>query len=159
MFKTFLCSVLTSLSVLSTAPTLAKEAATMAEDPVLEARVLAIAEELRCLVCQNETIAASHAALAVDLRGQIRTKLNEGQTQQEIMAYMVARYGDFVLYRPPLKATTVLLWVGPFALLLVGAGALALQLRQRRRGQQPEPLNPDELLRARQLLARPGDDT
>ena len=100
-----------------------------------------------------------HAALAVDLRGQIRTKLNEGQTQQEIMAYMVARYGDFVLYRPPLKATTVLLWVGPFALLLVGAGALALQLRQRRRGQQPEPLNPDELLRARQLLARPGDDT
>jgi cytochrome c-type biogenesis protein CcmH len=159
VFKTFLCILLASLAMLSTAPGLTKEAATTAEDPALEVRVLAIAEELRCLVCQNETIAASHAALAVDLRGQIRAKLNEGQSQQQIMAFMVARYGDFVLYRPPLKSTTVLLWVGPFALLLIGAAALAFQLRQRRRSQQPEPLNPAEVLRARQLLARPGDET
>ena len=159
MFKTFLCFLLTSLAVLSAAAALSKEAATMAEDPVLEARVLAIAEELRCLVCQNETIAASHAALAVDLRGQIRAKLSEGQTQQQIMAFMVARYGDFVLYRPPLKPTTVLLWVGPFVLLLIGVAALAFQLRQRRRSRQPEPLNAAELMRARQLLARPGNET
>ncbi|NDE73351.1 MAG: cytochrome c-type biogenesis protein CcmH, partial [Betaproteobacteria bacterium] len=93
----------------------AGEAKPMASDPALEARVMVIAEELRCLVCQNETIAASHADLAVDLRGQIRQKLSQGQSSQQILDFMVARYGDFVLYRPPLKASTVLLWVGPFA--------------------------------------------
>ncbi|NDE41557.1 MAG: cytochrome c-type biogenesis protein CcmH, partial [Betaproteobacteria bacterium] len=99
----------------------AGEAKPMASDPALEARVMVIAEELRCLVCQNETIAASHADLAVDLRGQIRQKLSQGQSSQQILDFMVARYGDFVLYRPPLKASTVLLWVGPFALLLLAA--------------------------------------
>lgn len=103
-----------------------------AADPALEARVLQVAEELRCLVCQNETIAASHAELAIDLRQQIRQQLQQGRTEAQILDFMVQRYGDFVLYRPPLKASTVLLWVGPFVLLLVGLGALALQIRQRR---------------------------
>ena len=88
-------------------------------DPALEARVLAIAEELRCLVCQNETIAASHADLAVDLRNQIRVKLGEGQSKNQILDFMAERYGDFVLYRPRWQASTVLLWAGPFALLAV----------------------------------------
>ena len=103
-----------------------------AADPALEARVLAVAEELRCLVCQNETIAASSADLAVDLRRQIRQQLLQGRTEAQILEFMVQRYGDFVLYRPPLKASTLLLWLGPFALLVVGLGALALQIRQRR---------------------------
>ena len=103
----------------------AKEAQPMAEDPVLEAKVMRIAEELRCLVCQNETIAASHADLAVDLRKQIRQKLQQGQSEQQILDFMVQRYGDFVLYRPPVKSSTWLLWGGPFAVAgrgLAGAG-------------------------------------
>lgn len=108
-----------------------------AADPALEARVLQVAEELRCLVCQNETIAASHAELAIDLRQQIRQQLQQGRTEAQILDFMVQRYGDFVLYRPPLKASTVLLWVGPFVLLLVGLGALALQIRHRRSAPAP----------------------
>ena len=127
----------------------------MAADPALEARVMAISEELRCLVCQNETIAASHADLAIDLRKQIRIKLTQGQSQQQILDFMVERYGDFVLYRPPLKATTVLLWVGPFALLAIAAMVLMLNIRRRRGAEQPKALSPDELLRAQQLL---GED-
>jgi cytochrome c-type biogenesis protein CcmH len=97
---------------LLTAAQAAQEARPMAEDPALEARVLAIAEELRCLVCQNETIAASHADLAVDLRKQIRQQLQQGQSEAQILDFMVQRYGDFVLYRPPLKSSTWLLWGG-----------------------------------------------
>ena len=123
-----------------------------AENPALEARVMAISEELRCLVCQNETIAASHADLAVDLRKQIRIKLTQGQSQQQILDFMVERYGDFVLYRPPLKATTVLLWAGPFALLAGAVLVLVLNIRRRRLAEQPRALSPEELLRARQLL-------
>ncbi len=103
-----------------------------AADPALEARVLAVAEELRCLVCQNETIAASSAELAIDLRKQIRQQLLQGRSEAQILDFMVQRYGDFVLYRPPLKASTLLLWLGPFVLLLVGLGALVVQIRQRR---------------------------
>jgi cytochrome c-type biogenesis protein CcmH len=132
-----------------------KQASPMAQDPALEARVMAIAEELRCLVCQNETIAASHADLAIDLRKQIRIKLTQGQSQQQILDFMVERYGDFVLYRPPLKTTTVLLWAGPFALLGVAVMVLALNIRRRRLAEQPQALSSEEILRARQLL---GDD-
>ncbi|HOX69306.1 MAG: cytochrome c-type biogenesis protein CcmH [Rhizobacter sp.] len=128
-----------------------QEAANSAADPALEARVMKVAEELRCLVCQNETIAASHADLAVDLRKQIRTKLGEGQSERQILDFMVERYGDFVLYRPALKATTVLLWVGPFALLLVAGFALTRAIRGRQR-QAAAPLSPSEAARARQLL-------
>jgi cytochrome c-type biogenesis protein CcmH len=130
----------------------AQEAKPLAEDPVLEARVMAIAEELRCLVCQNETIAASHADLAVDLRKQIRQKLQQGQTQAQILEFMVQRYGDFVLYRPPVKSSTWLLWGGPFLLLAVAVAALALNIR-RRRTLAAAPLKADEAERVRRLLA------
>ena len=128
----------------------ATEAPQLAADPVLEARVMKVAEELRCLVCQNETIAASHADLAVDLRKQIRNKLSAGQSEQQILDFMVERYGDFVLYRPALKASTVLLWVGPFALLLIAAYALTRAIRGRQR--RAAPLTPVDADRARRLL-------
>ena len=111
----------------------AAEAPSVASDPVLEAKVMAIATELRCLVCQNQTIADSHAALAVDLRNQVREMLRQGQGREQIVNYMTARYGDFVLYRPPLKESTALLWFGPAALLLGGLLVLALVLRRRNR--------------------------
>ena len=111
----------------------AKEAAPAADDPVLEARMLKIAAELRCLVCQNQTIADSHAGLAIDLRQQVREMLQKGQTESQIIDYMTARYGDFVLYRPPFKATTVLLWVGPGVMVVGGLTILALMLRRRSR--------------------------
>jgi len=130
----------------------AQEAKPLAEDPVLEAKVMAIAEELRCLVCQNETIAASHADLAVDLRKQIRQKLQQGQTQAQILDFMVQRYGDFVLYRPPVKSSTWLLWGGPFLLLGVAVLALVLTVR-RRRTLVPPPLNADDAERVRRMLA------
>ncbi len=94
-------------------------------DPQVEQRLKDLGEQLRCLVCQNQTIAESNAGLALDLRNQIRAQVAAGRSDDEIRAYMVERYGDFVLYRPPLKATTVLLWVGPFALLGVGIAVLA----------------------------------
>lgn len=125
-------------------------------DPVLEARVLQVAEELRCLVCQNESVAASQAELAIDLRDQIRRQLAEGRTEADIQRFMVERYGDFVLYRPPLKASTVLLWVGPFVLLLVGLLALWRQLRRQARVDEPQ-LSAAEWERAQRLLGSPGD--
>ncbi len=111
----------------------ARDAAPAAADPVLEARMTRIASELRCLVCQNQTIADSSADLAVDLRRQTRELLQQGKSDREIIDYMTARYGDFVLYRPPVKATTVLLWFGPAALLVIGASALVMVLRRRAR--------------------------
>ena len=122
---------------------IAKEAAPAAADPVLEARMLAVAAELRCLVCQNQTIADSHADLAVDLRNQVRDMLRKGQSEREIVDYMTARYGDFVLYRPPVKATTALLWYGPALLLVGGLAVLWLVLRRRSR-MAPENFDPDE---------------
>ena len=111
----------------------AKEAVLAAQDPVLEARMVHITSELRCLVCQNQTIADSHAGLAVDLRNQVLDLLRQGQTDQQILDYMTARYGDFVLYRPPVKGSTMLLWFGPGLLLVLGLGALYLSLRRRSR--------------------------
>ncbi|MBC7483592.1 MAG: cytochrome c-type biogenesis protein CcmH [Rhizobacter sp.] len=131
----------------------AKDALPMSADPALEARVMAVAEELRCLVCQNETIAASQADLAVDLRKQIRIKLQQGQSEVQILDFMVARYGEFVRYRPALNAGTVLLWVGPFALLAVAGVVLMMNIRQRRRlGAAPPPLNEAERQRLNALL-------
>ena len=130
----------------------AQEARPLAEDPVLEAKVMAIAEELRCLVCQNETIAASHADLAVDLRKQIRQKLQQGQSREQIVDFMVQRYGDFVLYKPPLKRSTWLLWGGPFVLLLLGLTVLVSNIRRRRAAAAAAPLRDDERERARRLL-------
>jgi cytochrome c-type biogenesis protein CcmH len=109
----------------------AKEAPTVAADPVLEKRVLAITEELRCLVCQNQTIADSHADLAIDLKNQVREKLAQGMSDQEVKNYMVERYGDFVLYRPPVKPATWFLWFGPFLLLVLGIVVLLRNLAKR----------------------------
>jgi cytochrome c-type biogenesis protein CcmH len=111
----------------------AKEAAPASADPVLEARVARVAAELRCLVCQNQTIADSNAELAVDLRRQVREMLQRGDSEAQILAYMTQRYGDFVLYRPPLKSTTALLWFGPGVLLVGGVAVLLIVLRRRNR--------------------------
>ncbi len=121
----------------------AKDAPLVSTEPELEKRVLAVAIELRCLVCQNQTIADSNAELAVDLRNQVREMLRKGQSEKEIIAYMTARYGDFVLYRPPVKNTTALLWFGPP--LLLGAGLLTLWLVLRRRSRlAADQFEPDE---------------
>jgi len=121
-----------------------------AQDPSLDKRVAALAEELRCLVCQNQTLADSNAPLAVDLRNQIREQLAKGASERDVREFMVARYGDFVLYRPPLKASTIALWIGPFILLLAGAFLLIRQLARRR---VPEPrLTEAERERAAKLL-------
>ena len=154
MLKLFFISLLICTS--ATAQT--KVAPNTSADPVLEARMMVIAEELRCLVCQNETIAASGADLAVDLKNQIRIKLNEGQSQKQILDFMVQRYGDFVLYRPPLKTTTVLLWVGPFVLLSIALLMLVLNVRRRRRAAQPAALSHADAAKARALLATPPQD-
>ena len=122
----------------------------LSEDPDLEKRVTGLAHELRCLVCQNQTIADSNAPLAVDLRNQIREQLAAGKSESDVMEFMVARYGDFVLYRPPLKASTVLLWVGPFAFLLLGIFLLYRRVTRRR---PPDPqLSEADRARAAKLL-------
>jgi cytochrome c-type biogenesis protein CcmH len=102
-----------------------------AADPVLEARVMKISAELRCLVCQNQTIADSNAGLAVDLRNQVREMLKRGDTPEQITDYMTARYGDFVLYRPPVKGSTAVLWYGPAALLVLAVAVLLVIVRRR----------------------------
>ena len=99
----------------------------------LELRVNQLASELRCLVCQNQTIADSHAELAVQLKNEVRTQLAQGRSDDQVRDFMVARYGDFVLYRPPVSATTALLWGGPVVLLLIGLGLLVQHIRARRR--------------------------
>ena len=100
-------------------------------DPAVEQRLKDLGEELRCLVCQNQTIADSNAPLALDLRNQIRVQVKQGRSDDEIRAYMTERYGDFVLYKPPFKATTAVLWIGPFALIAVGAFVLWVVVRRK----------------------------
>ena len=134
----------------------AKEAAPAAADPLLEERVMAIAAELRCLVCQNQTIAESDADLAKDLRNQVREKLLAGQSERDIMDYMTARYGDFVLWRPPFKPITLLLWLGPVLLLLAGLLALYYRLA-RARGAGAIELSEAERARAALLLDSPRE--
>ena len=125
-------------------------ASALAQDPQLERRVTNLAHELRCLVCQNQTIADSNAPLAVDLRNQIREQLSAGKSEQQVVDFMVERYGDFVLYRPPFKATTILLWAGPFIFLIAGFYFL---LRFLRRREVPAPqLSAEERARAAKLL-------
>lgn len=135
--------VVALLASLVTASACANEAAPEAADPVLEARMVHIASELRCLVCQNQTIADSHADLAVDLRRQVREQLLAGRSDAQVTDYMTARYGDFVLYRPPFKATTVLLWLGP-ALLLLGALCFAALVLARRGRLSADAFEPDD---------------
>ena len=133
-------------------PASAKEAAPAVDDPVLEQRAMKLAAELRCLVCQNQSLADSNADLAIDLKNQVRSQIREGRSDAQIREYMVARYGDFVLYSPPWKPTTALLWAGPFMLLIAGALALVMYLRSRRARIVTTELTADEHARAQALL-------
>ena len=127
-------------------------AAHAAEDPAFERRVQKLSEELRCLVCQNQTIADSNADLAVDLKNQVREKLRQGASDKDVITFMTERYGDFVLYRPPMKASTLLLWFGPGLLLAGGLIALFMRLRQRAAASAEPTLTADERARAAALL-------
>ena len=130
----------------------AGEAPSAAEDPKLEQRVNALASELRCLVCQNQTIADSNAGLAVDLKNQVRERLRKGESEAQIIDFMVQRYGDFVLYRPPLKMTTLVLWVGPLLLVLIGLIVLYRKVRSHAEATQPQLTQADQE-HAQRLLA------
>jgi len=130
----------------------AKDAVPMSEDPEMEAIVNEISDELRCLVCQNQTIADSHAELAVDLKNQVRDMVKAGKTQDDIVDFMVERYGDFVRYRPPVKPSTYLLWVGPFILLFVGIALLMRNLGKRKGSTNDKPLNDEESQKLKSIL-------
>ena len=123
---------------------IAKEATPMAKDPEMEKTVNKISAELRCLVCQNQTIADSHAELAVDLKNQVREMVASGKSEDDIVAYMVKRYGDFVRYRPPVNQATFLLWAGPFLLMAIGIFFLFLNLKKRRTVVTDAPLSDEE---------------
>lgn len=150
----FLLTLFLALHMLVT-PSYAGEATPLAEDPVVEQRLIVISEELRCLVCQNESLAGSRADLALDLKREIRSLIKAGKTDAEIKEFLVSRYGDFVLYRPPVKPITWALWFGPFLLLI---GAVVLLVRMVRRSQRsaaaPE-LDPAQRAKAQSLLKDP----
>jgi cytochrome c-type biogenesis protein CcmH len=131
---------------------LAADAVPTEQDPVAQSRAVKLSEQLRCLVCQNQTIAESNADLAVDLRRQVREQIAAGKSDDEIVRFMTDRYGDFVLYRPPFKAATLLLWLGPALLLVLGLWALARALRSRSRAPDERPLSEEERARAARLL-------
>jgi len=140
------------LLLLLALPAYANDAAPAAPDPALEQRVMRLTTELRCLVCQNQSLSDSHADLAIDLKNQVRSQMQAGKSDAEIREYMVARYGDFVLYRPPLKPTTALLWAGPFVLLAGGGLALGFYLRRRRERLTEGELTPEQRVHAEALL-------
>jgi cytochrome c-type biogenesis protein CcmH len=122
-------------------------------DAAVEERLKRLAEELRCLVCQNQTIADSNAPLALDLRNQIRQQIAAGRDDDQIRTYMVERYGDFVLYRPPFKGTTAILWLGPLLLIVIGAAVFVLVIRKRRGvGESAPPLDPTQRAQLEALL-------
>jgi len=145
-----------AILLLATLPLAAATAATEPTllDPVAQRRLVDLSAQLRCLVCQNQSISESNAELAVDLRNQINEQIKAGRTDTEIVDFMVTRYGDFVLYRPPFKATTLLLWVGPIALLLVAVFAFYRTLSRRRAHIEDRPLNDAERAEADRLLAQ-----
>ena len=122
---------LIAICVLSLGSAFANEAAPLADDPVTEQRLISISEEMRCLVCQNESLAGSRSDLANDLRREIRILIKEGKSDDQIRSFMVERYGDFVLYLPPVKPVTWLLWIGPFVILAIGIAGLLMYLRRR----------------------------
>lgn len=150
----FIATLLASAPVVGTSDL----ARSVTDDPELEARVMALSRDLRCLVCQNESIAESRAPLAVDLRAQVREQLGAGKSEAEVLDFLVSRYGDFVLYKPPFRASTALLWLGPALLLFGGLGWLLFRLR--RRAEEPAPrLSDDERRRARALLEGAPSDS
>lgn len=152
LIRHFLLALLLALSLPALAEAdAAKEALPNAEDPVIEARLIKLAEDLRCLVCQNESLAGSHAELAEDLRREIRVQMKAGKDDREVIAYLTERYGDFVLYRPPFKPVTYLLWLGPVLFLGIGGAAWYITLR-RRRAARDAPLDDGKLAAAAKLL-------
>jgi len=146
--------LLAAMMGLAAASALAIEPGERLADPALEARARALSGELRCLVCQNQSIDDSNADLAHDLRVLIRERLSAGDSDAQVLQFMVHRYGDFILLRPPVKPETYLLWFGPFVVLALGALGAALYLRRSRRAPQqaPAPLSPDEQRRLQKLL-------
>lgn len=145
--KTILSILLLALSVAAHA----NEALPKAEDPVIEQRLIKMAEDLRCLVCQNESLAGSNAELAQDLRREVREQMKAGKSDQEVITYLTDRYGDFVLYRPPFKPLTYLLWLGPLLFLGIGGTAWYMTLKKRR-ALADAPVDEKQLAAAAQLL-------
>lgn len=143
--------------ILAPSAVFAKEAASLAADPVLEAKMMGIAKELRCLVCQNQTIADSDADLAKDLRREVRTMLKSGMNEKEVIDFMVDRYGDFVRYRPPVKPTTALLWFGPGILFVLGLALLFFNVVRRRAQIISTPLSDADSSRVEKLLNGAGE--
>jgi len=130
------------------------------EDPAIQDRFKALTSQLRCLKCQNMTIYDSQAGLADDLRKQIRDQMHEGKTDDQIVAYLVARYGDFVRYKPPMETKTVLLWAGPFLFMLIGGVMLIRYIKIRRKETgtaDEESISEEDHLRARKILEEGGD--
>lgn len=159
MMKRILLAALLALSALTPAitPALAVQPDEVLQDPALESRARAISQELRCLVCQNQSIDDSNAPLARDLRLLVRDRLKAGDSDNKVMEFITDRYGDYVLLRPPFKATTLVLWIGPFAVLLLGAAGTFLFLRGRRgvaAGADTAPLSADERRRLDALLRK-----
>ena len=152
--------ILVALIAIYTLGGTARAAESLTTESALEKRVTTLAQDLRCLVCQNQTIADSNAPLAIDLKNQIREKIGQGMSNDQIVDYMVQRYGDFVLYRPPVKATTIALWFGPAAILLLGLVVLFRYLARRRREQPADvSLTDAESERARALLGTTDKDS
>ena len=149
---------LIALCIFSLGSAYAKDAAPLADDPLTEQRLISISEEMRCLVCQNESLAGSRSDLANDLRREIRILIKEGKSDEQIRAFMVERYGDFVLYRPPVKPITWLLWIGPFVILVIGIGGLLTYLRRRDRSVSSLKLTDEDNLRIDALLNGDGKD-
>ena len=144
-------ALLLSASLLSLPAVYADEAAPVGEDPAIEQRMVNLASDLRCLVCQNESLAGSHAELAEDLRREIRAQMKAGKNDKEVIEYLTARYGDFVLYKPPFKPLTYLLWLGPLLFLGIGGTAWFVTL-QKRRAMKDTPVDAIQLAAAAQLL-------
>jgi len=156
VFLKWLC-VASWLLLSGLAPLQAKEAVLSAEDPVLEKRLIHISEELRCMVCQNESLASSRAELANDLREEVRKLIREDKSDSQIKEYLVTRYGDFVLYKPEVKPLTWVLWFGPFLLLVLAIMGMAYYLRQRQGAQKASPVLSDEDRRKVQEILKSGD--
>ena len=156
VFLKWLC-VATCLLLSGLAPLQAKEAVLSAEDPVLEKRLIHISEELRCMVCQNESLASSRAELANDLREEVRKLIREDKSDSQIKEYLVTRYGDFVLYKPEVKPLTWVLWFGPFLLLVLAVMGMAYFLQQRQGAQKTSPVLSDEDRRKVQEILKSGD--
>ncbi len=159
MPRPLFAAALLSLAALGLPGLAHADAPDAAANPALEARVMKLSAELRCLVCQNQSLADSHAPLALDLKQQVREQLGAGRSEADVVDYMTQRYGDFVLYRPPLKASTVLLWAGPALLLLAGGLLYLRSLRSAQRAPMAAPLAAADAERAARLLRDDNDTT